>query len=142
MSIRAVDNLNKKFEKNVLTQQMKMTEKCEHFDSINKDLLIGLATCLEMQDFKNINILVAQLIKSNTEILLHLGNLKKAIVKYEEQVLAEEKRFNSNESFGKGILRWTVEMNQVFNIEVVEALIADLTFTMEKYDEFAKKYWN
>ena len=142
MSIRAVKNLNKKFENNVLGQQRKLTEKCEHFDNINTAVLNGLATCLEKQDFENVNFLVAQLKNTSTEILLDLRNLKKAIAKYNEQVLAEEKRFNSSGSFGSGILRWTAEMNQLYNLQVFKALTLDLKFTKEKYYEVAIKFWN
>ena len=142
MSIRAVKNLNKKFEKNVLGSRWKVMKKCEHFDNVNTALLNELATCHEMLNFENIHFLVGELVKSSAETLLHLCNLKEAIAKYEEQVLAEKKRFNSSESFGPGILRWTEEMNQIYNLKVVDALICDLTFTKEKYDEFAKKYGN
>ena len=146
MSVRAVNKLNLKFEKNVIGKQRSMIARCKKFSRISDLLVKELVVCMDMQVplpfYTAVQNHMDVLRQESKALKAESAALKSAGVQHNEEIEVEEIRFRSSSTFGPGIWRWTAERQKICVEDVIEGMSLDFNVVNELYGMAAIKFWH
>ena len=146
MSVRAVNKLNLKFEKNVAEKQRSMIVRCKKFRRITALLWKELAVCMDMQVplpfYTAVQNHMDVLRQESKALKAETAALNTAGMQHNREIEVEKIRFRSSTTFGPGIQRWTTEWQKICVEDVIEGMSLDLNVVNELYGMAAIKFWH